>query len=120
MKIRATVLTLALVASLGATAGVAFAGPGEGNGPRNPGVRCERAEHLVNRLHRLERRLENRIAKLTERIESGQLEGEKLERAQAWLERLTNRLARLGERIEKIEARIAEHCDDSTQSAAPA
>jgi peptidoglycan hydrolase CwlO-like protein len=115
VKIRTTVLTLAVVASLGATAGVALAGPGEGegNGPRNPAARCERAEHFVQKLHRFETRLENRIAKLTERIESGELEGEKLERAQAWLEKLTNRLAHLQERIAAIEARIAEHCGDA-------
>ncbi|MFN8187820.1 MAG: hypothetical protein U0R69_12185 [Gaiellales bacterium] len=115
MKIRTTMLTLAVVASLGATAGVALAGPGEGDGPHNPAVRCERAGHFVQKLHRFETRLEKRIAKLTERIESGQLEGERLERAQARLERLTNRLAHLEERIAAIEARLAERCDEAAE-----
>lgn len=119
MKVRTTLLTLAVVASLGATAGAALAGLGEGPppGPLNPAARCERAEHVVKKLHRIETRLENRIAKLTERIESGELEGEQLEKAQAALERLTNRLAKLQEFIAKVEAKIAERCGDDAQAA---
>jgi peptidoglycan hydrolase CwlO-like protein len=122
LKIRATVMTLAIAASLGVPAGVALAEPGngQGDGPRSPEAMCERAENRVKALHKLERRLEMMIAKLTRLIESGKLEGERLEHAQAKLERLQNRLARLSERIAAIEAKIAERCDGTDAATQPA
>lgn len=112
MKIRATVLTLAIAAGLG-TAGNALAvdDPG-GRGPRDPAAACERAQSHLEKLQGNQARVQEHIAKLQAKIASGELTEEQLARAQAALAKLQAKLDRITERIGKLQARIAEHCTD--------
>ena len=112
MRIRVTLLTLALAAGFAAAAGAALAEDGT---PREPSpeqiaARCGRAQQRLDHLNTLAGKLDERIAKIEAKIASGELTGEQLAKAQAILARLQERQTKLADRVEMLGGRIAEHC----------
>ena len=116
MRTRTKLVSLAVVACLAVTgAGSALAEPTpppQGGQPtaEQIALRCERGAHLLERLNQRAARLADRIAAVEAKIASGELTEEQLAKAQDWLARLEQRQTTLGGRIDTLSGRLAEKC----------
>jgi hypothetical protein len=111
------VLGVATALAVGGTT-TAVAGNGAGAGKTDaPGQanRCERLGHAITVLdERVQTRLEARIARVQEKVATGDLTEKRLVRAKKFLAHLENRLAKLQALIDRLEAKFAEKCPQTT------
>ena len=114
MRTRRGVLALATAAllALGGSASAAATdrpAPASDGGARHA-KRCDRFDHALTKLERVQAHLEKRLARVEARIAAGGLSAEELARAQAHLAKLRNRLEKLEALIDRLEAKFAEKC----------
>lgn len=115
MRTRTKLVSLAVVACLavaGTGSALAEAAPPQGGEPtaEQIAVRCERGARLLERLDQRAARLADRIAAIEAKIASGELTEEQLAKAQNWLARLEQRQTKLGGRIAMLSGKLAEKC----------
>jgi hypothetical protein len=108
-------LATALLALAGTAAAVAENSPSPASPPARDagarqGPRCDRVEHVIANLERFQTRLEARIARVQERIASGNLSEKRLAHAERVLARLQHRLEKLETFIARLESKLAEKC----------
>ena len=116
----AAVLSVALLALGGAATASAEGRPG-GDGGRGDGrgraMKCDRLAEKIAKLERVIEKLTAFEARIEEKIASGELTGEQLARARAFLAKLQKRIAKLEEMLARLEQKQAEKCaDDSGES----
>jgi hypothetical protein len=114
MRTRRGVLALATAAllALGGSASAAATdrpAPASDGGVRHA-KRCDRFDHALTKLERMQTRLEKRIARIEAKIAGGGLAAEELARARAHLAKLQNRLEKREALIDRLEAKFAEKC----------
>lgn len=120
MGTRRMLVVLSVAAALtGGAAGAALAGAGEPAGPSAEQLanRCERGERLLDRLEIRAERIAGRIARIEQRLESGELGERPAARAARVLARLERRHTRISALIERLEAKLAEKCADAGNAA---
>jgi hypothetical protein len=110
MRARTLVATLTVAGVLAGGVGTAFAGAGEPSSQPNAAVACESAEQRLGHLQNLAARLTNRVAKVEQRLATGELSDRQEKRAERRLARLERLLGKVEHRVERLSAAIAEHC----------
>jgi septal ring factor EnvC (AmiA/AmiB activator) len=115
MRIRRGVVAVAAASLLALTGTAAALAADERPAPtRDPGARqgpkCDRVEHVIANLERAKTHLEEKIARVEEKIASGDLSPEELARARAFLQKLQNRLEKLEAMIERMKTKFEQKC----------
>jgi anti-sigma28 factor (negative regulator of flagellin synthesis) len=114
-----TAASLLAAAGTSAAIGAERPAPVRGDAQREAD-RCDRVLDLIAKLTRGKEHLENKIARLKEKIASGELCPEELARARALLEKLEHRLAHVTALIERLKEKASEVCRDGDRLSVPA
>lgn len=110
----ATLAVVALLALGGTAAANAEERPGRGEvRSTERAEKCDRLADLIAKLERAKQSLQAKIARVEEKIASGELTPEQQARARAHLAKLQERLAKLEEKLARLKEKQAQACSDA-------
>ena len=110
----ATLAAVALLALGGTAAANAEDRPGRGEvSSQDRAVKCDRLADLIAKLERAKQNLQAKIARVEEKIASGELTPEQQARAREVLAWLEKRLAKVEEKLARAKELFAQKCSGS-------